>query len=410
MEVLHHRCAGLDVHRDTVVACARLVSGGEVERHVETFGTMTSDLERLADALEARGITHVALEATGVYWKPVWAVLAGRFELILANAAHVKNVPGRKTDVSDAVWLADLLAHGLIRASFVPDPPLQAARELTRTRKQLTREKAAHVQRIDKLLQAANIKLGSVLSDIMGQSGRAILDALAAGERDPEVLADQVRTNIRAPRQQVVEALRGRLNDQQRLLLRIHLGQIDALARAIADIDAEIGECLAPFHEAVQRLTGVPGVGEVAAAVIVCEIGLDMSRFPTAGHLISWAGLCPRNEESAGKRRSTKLRKGAPWLKTLLCQAAWAAARAKGSYLNAQFLRLKARRGPRKAIMAVAASILTAISWMLRRDVPYADLGADHFQQRDSQRLAARLARKIQDLGFDVTITQRAAA
>ncbi len=410
MEILHPRCAGLDVHRDSVVACARVVALGRVERSVGTSGTTTSELERLARWLAGHGVTHVAMEATGVYWKPVWAVLAEAFELVLANAMQVKNVPGRKTDVNDATWLADLLAHGLVRASFVPPKAVQALRDLTRTRKQLTRGKVSHVERIDKLLQAANLKLGSVLSDIMGGSGRAILDALAEGESDPERLADRVRTRIRASRTQLIEALRGHLSDHQRLLLRIHLGQVDAIDAAIAEIDAELGDRLEPFRDATTRLATIPGVSTLSAAVIVAEVGTDMGRFPTAAHLISWAGLCPRSDESAGKRRSTRLRKGAPWLKTLLVQTAWCATRAKGTYLRALFGRLKARRGPRKAIVAVAAAILTAVYWMLTRGVTYADLGADHFDRTGRPRLAARLARKLGELGFDVTLTPKDAA
>jgi transposase len=410
MEVLHPRCAGLDVHRDSVVACARLVRRGRVERHVETFGTTTSELERLSRWLSGHAIIPVAMEATGVYWKPIWTVLAEAFELVLANAQHVKNVPGRKTDVNDAMWLADLLAHGLIRASFVPPLAVQALRDLTRTRKQLTREKAAHVQRIDKLLQAANLKLGSVLADIMGAGGRAVLEALAAGESDPERLAGQIRTRIRASRAEVVEALRGRLSAHQRLLLRLHLGQVDAIDAAVAQIDAELGDRLAPFRDTISRLATIPGVSALAAAVIVAEIGFDMERFPTAAHLVSWAGLCPRQDESAGKRRSTRLRQGAPWLKTLLVQTAWCATRAKGTYLRALFGRLRARRGPRKAIVAVAASILTAVYWMLRRGVAYQDLGADHFERTNRTRVAARLAHKLRELGFDVTLAERKAA
>jgi transposase len=409
MEVLYPRCAGLDVHRDTVVACARIADGG-VTQHVETFGTTTSELERLARWLAEHGVTHVAMEATGVYWKPVWAVLAAEVELVLANAMHVKNVPGRKTDVSDATWLADLLAHGLIRASFVPELDVQALRDLTRTRKQLTREKASHVLRIDKVLHAANIRLGAVLSDMMGQSGRAILDALAAGTTDPVALADLVRTRVRASRTAIVEALRGRLSAHQQLLLRIHLGQIDTIDAAIAQLDAEVGERLAPFRGAVAHLVTMPGLSDVSAAVVVSEIGFDMGRFKTSGHLISWAGLCPRNDESAGKRRSTKLRHGAPWLKTLLVQAAWSATRTKGTYLRALFLRLKSRRGPRKAIMAVAASMLTSAYWMLKRGVDYADLGPDHFLRTDRDRAAKKLTRKLDELGFDVTLVQRPAA
>jgi transposase len=407
MDVLHARCAGLDVHRDSVVACARLVTAEGTAYEVATFGTMAADLERLATWLVARGVTHVAMEATGVYWKPVWAALGTQVELILANAAHVKNVPGRKTDVNDATWLADLLAHGLIRASFVPGQSIQALRDLTRTRKQLTREKAAHAQRIDKLLQAANLRLGTVLADILGASGRAILAALAAGESDPERLADRVQTRIRASRQQVIEALRGRLAEHQRQLLQIHLDQIDAIDRALGALDAALGQSLDPFQEAAGRLTTIPGVGALAAAGIIAEIGCDMSRFATPAHLISWAGLCPANDESAGKRRSTRLRKGAPWLKTLLVQVAWSAARAKAGYLPALFARLRARRGPRKAIIAVAAAILTAAYWMLRRGTSYQDLGTDYFEQTDRQRLAIKLVRKLDQLGFTVTLAQR---
>jgi len=322
----------------------------------------------------------------------------------------VKAVPGRKTDVNDAMWLADLLAHGLIRPSFVPSLSEQALRDLTRARKQLTREKASHVQRIDKTLQAANIKLGSVLSNIMGQSGRALLEALAAGERDPEQLAGLVRTKIRASHAQVVEAVRGRLAAHQRLLLRLYLAQVDALDAAIATIDHELGERLEPVQETVRRLITMPGLSPLSAAVVISEIGIDMSRFPTAGHLISWAGLCPKNDESAGKRRSNRLRPGAPWLKAVLVQSAWCAVRVKASYLHALFQRLKARRGPRKAIVAVAAAMLTAIYHMLKRGAAYHDLGPDHFQRTERSRLAARLTRKLGELGFDVTLTQRAAA
>jgi transposase len=276
MDVLYARCAGLDVHRDSVVACARLVTADGTAYEVATFGTMTADLEGLARWLATRSVTHVAMEATGIYWKPVWVALGARVELILANAAHVKNVPGRKTDVNDATWLADLLAHGLIRASFVPDAAVQAVRDLTRTRKQLTREKAAHAQRIDKLLQAANLRLGTVLADILGTSGRAILVALTAGETDPERLADCVQ--IRASRQQGVEALRGRLAEHQRQLLQIHLDQIDAIDCALGALDAALGRSLDSFQEAAGRLTTIPGVGALAAAGIIAEIGCDMNR------------------------------------------------------------------------------------------------------------------------------------
>src|SRR3954462_14503404 len=410
MDILYMRCAGLDIHRDTIVACVRLAEAGRVSRLVETFATTTAELERLSEWLAGHGVTCIAIEATGVYWKPVWAVLAGDFELVLANAHQVKAVPGRKTDVNDATWLADLIAHGLIRPSFVPPMAVQALRELTRTRKQLPREKASHVQRIDKLLQAANLKLGSVLSDIMGQSGRAILDALAAGAEDPGQLAALVRPRVRALRTQLIEARRGRLADHQRLLLGLHLAQADAITAAIARIDAEVSARLEPFRDTVTRLSRMPGLSGVSASVILSEIGFDMSRFPTPAHLVSWAGLCPRDDESAGKRRSTRLRHGAPWLKTLLVQSAWAAVRAKSTYPQALFHKLKARRGPKKAIVAVAASMLIAIHVMLQRGIAYRNLGADHFERVQNDRLAQRLTRKLQQLGFEVALTQRAAA
>jgi transposase len=406
MELLHPRCAGLDVHKDSVVACARVVTATGIEHHVETFATTTAALLQLADWLAGYGITHVAMEATGVYWRPVWHVLEGRFDLVLANAMHIKNVPGRKTDVNDAMWIADLLAHGLIRSSFVPPTSVQELRSLTRTRKQLVRERASHVQRIDKVLQDANLKLGSVLSDIMGQSGRAILSALVAGETDPEQLVTLVSDRVKARRREIVEALRGRVTPHHRFLLQLHLDQVATLEAAIAKIDAEVGESLAPFRAATQRLTTIPGVSAVAAAVLVAEIGVDMTRFPTAGHLRSWAGLCPANDESAGKRRSTRLGKGAPWLKTTLVQTAWCATRAKQSYLRAQFLRLKARRGPRKAIVAVAASILTAAYYILARGEDYHDLGPTYFDRTDRQKAARRLLRKLSELGFHADLRE----
>jgi transposase len=402
VEVLHARCAGLDVHRDTVVACCRIMSDGTNKQDVQTFGTTTKELLALSEWLTAHAVTHVAMEATGVYWKPVWHVLDGHFDLVLANASHIKNVPGRKTDVNDAMWIADLLAHGLIRASFVPETPIQNLRDLTRTRKQLVRERASHVQRVDKIMQDANLKLGSVLSDIMGKSGRAILAAIVAGETDPAKLATHVTTRVKASREQIVEALRGKVTSHHRFLLDLHLGQADALEKAIDKIDEQVGERLETFRAAAERLTQIPGISDVIAAAVISEIGTDMARFKTVGHLISWAGMCPRNDESAGKRRSNRLRHGAPWLKTLLVQAAWCATRAKNTYLQAQFLRLKARRGPKKAIMAVAASILTAAYHMLRDEKDYADLGADHFVKNDRVKTANRLLKRLGDLGFEV--------
>jgi transposase len=410
MEVLHPHCAGLDVHKQTVVACVRLATAGEVGREVRTFATTTAGLLALAEWLSESGCTHVAMEATGVYWKPVWHILAeGGFALILANAAHVRSVPGRKTDVSDAAWLAELLAHGLIRASFVPDAPTQELRALLRTRKQLTREKASHMQRLQKTLEDANVKLDAVLTDLLGTSGRAMLEALTAGETDPAKLAALAHPRLAATPERLREALRGRATRHHRFLLRLHLDQVDALDAAIGRIDREVEEQLAPFRAAVALLTSIPGVGALAARVIVAEIGLDMGRFPSAGHLVSWAGLCPGNDESAGKRRSNRLRKGAPWLKTTLVQCAWAASRKKASYLQAQFHRLRGRRGPKKAVCAVAASILTAAYHMLKDSTAYRDLGPDHLDRRSKEVQARRLVRRLADLGYAVEITPAAA-
>lgn len=410
MEVLYPNCAGLDIHKDTVVACSRRTIDGKVIREVRTFKTTTGDLLALSEWLSSQGVTHIAMEATGVYWKPVWNILSdGDFTLILANAAHVKNVPGRKTDVNDATWLADLLAHGLIRGSFVPDTQTQEQRGLLRTRKQLTRERTRHIQRLQKTLEEANIKLDSAISDVMGTSGRAMIEALIAGETDPAKLARLASTRIKAAPQTLAEVLRGRVTKHHRFLLRLHLDQIDALDRAIAVIDKEVEANLDPFRELIPVLTSIPGIGELAACVLLAEIGTDMSRFPTAGHLISWAGLCPGNDESAGKRRSTRMRKGAPWLKTTLIQCAWAAARKKGSYLQAQFHRLRARRGAKKAVGAVAASILTAAYHMIANGTFHQDLGADHFERRTKPSHVKRLIAKLQNLGYEVEIKPLAA-
>jgi transposase len=405
MEVLHQRCAGLDIHKKSVVAAIRVTEGNKVITEVKTFATTTAGLLALSEWLLENGCTHVAMEATGVYWKPVWHILSdGELELILANAAHVKNLPGRKTDVSDAAWLADLLAHGLIRGSFVPDDQTQEMRVLLRTRKQLGREQSRHIQRIHKTLEDANLKIESELSDMLGQSGRAMLEAIIAGESDPVRLAALAHRGVKSSQAKLQEALRGRVTPQHRFLLKLHLKQIDNLDEAIAAIDSQIEANLAPFRIAVDLVSTAPGIASLSARAIVSEIGTDMNRFPTDGHLLSWAGLCPRNDESAGKRRSTRLRKGAPWLKTMLIQCAWAAKRKKGSYLQAQFLRLRSRRGPQKAICAVAASLLTSIYHMLKNGTPYEDLGADHFVRRSKTTHAQRLVKRLEHLGYAVDL------
>jgi transposase len=405
MELLYQRCAGLDVHKKTVVAAVRLATENRLVTEVKTFATTTAGLLALSDWLGENGCTHAAMEATGIYWRPVWHVLSdGEIELILANAAHVKNVPGRKTDVGDAAWLAELLAHGLIRPSFVPDGQTQELRALLRTRKQFVRERTRHAQRIHKTLEDANIKVDAELSDILGKSGRAMLEAMIAGETDPVRLAALAHRNVKASQGELQQALRGRVTAHHRFLLKLHLQQVDHLDGALAMLDGQVEVNLAPFRTAVELVSTIPGVSTLSAEVIVSEIGLDMSRFPTVGHLISWAGLSPRNDQSAGKRRSTRLRKGGQWLKTTLVQCAWAAKNKKGSYLQAQFRRLLARRGPQKAICAVAASILTAAYHMLKDGTCYQDLGPDHFTRRSKTTHLQRLLRQVQRLGYAVEI------
>lgn len=408
MEVLYCRCAGLDVHQQTVVACARLVEGRKVRQEVETFRTTTKGLRALRDWLGGHGCTHAAMEATGVYWKPVWQVLEGSLELLLAHAQEVRNLPGRKSDVSDAMWLADLMAHGLIRGSFVPPATVQALRDLSRTRTQLKNEVARHTNRLQKTLEIAGLKLTGLISNVLGMTGRAIVEAVIAGESDPATLAQLKQRGIRASHEQLCDALQGRVQEHHRILLRIHLDQIDGLEQAISQLEARMGELLEPFRSSVELLKTIPGIQETTARVILAEIGFEVTRFATAGQLVSWAGLCPGSDESAGKRRSTRLRKGNSWLRTALVQAAWAASRKKDSYLRALYLRLRSRRGAKKAIVAVAASMLASIYFMLQRQQPYADLGPTHFDQRQRQRVTRRLIRRLEDLGVKVEIKDAA--
>jgi transposase len=416
MDVLHERVAGLDVHQKTIVACVRLMDGGKVKRECRSFETTTAGLLALLGWLRECRCTHVAMEATGVYWKPVWNILGdGDFALIVANAAHIKNVPGRKTDLNDAMWIADLVACGLIRASFVPDEPLQQLRSLMRTRKQLSREQTRHVQRMQKTLEEANIKLAAVISDIMGASGRRIIQAMIAGVRDPSMLASLADRRIKASPRELYDALHGRLTDHHRFLLQLHLGQYDALSAAIGQIDGQVNAAVArldqdvaagraTFRDLIALLCTIPGVSTLAAITILAEIGRDMSRFPSAGHLVAWAGLCPGQNESAGKRKSSRLRKGAPWLKTMLVQCAWAAKRKKDSYYRAQFYQLSGRRGPQKAICAVAASILTAIYHMLNNGTEHHDLGANHFDRRPTEVRVKSLVARLAKLGYHVQL------
>lgn len=416
MDVLYERVAGLDVHKDTVVACVRIVAEGKAKRESRTFATTTEQLEELRKWLEAGGCTHVAMEATGVYWMPVFRILGeGDFELIVANAAHIKNVPGRKTDMNDAMWIADLLACGLIRGSFVPEEEMHQLRSLTRTRKQFVREQTRQVQRIEKTLEEANIRLGSVISDIMGASGRRIINAIVEGVRQPSKLAALASQRIKVSPKELYDALHGRLTDHHRFLLALHLKEWDNLDEMIRRLDDEIARRIAgmeakaesgktPFRDLIKLLTTIPGVSAVAAPALLSEIGSDMSRFPSVGHLISWSGLCPGQNESAGKRKSSRLRKGAPWLKTMLVQCAWAAKRKKNSYYRAQFFRLQSKRGPQKAICAVAASLLTAIYHILRDGTDHHDLGVNYFDRRPVAVQANRLLTRLKKLGFTVQL------
>jgi transposase len=410
MDVLYPRCAGLDVHQKTVVACIRIHgSGGRAQTEIRTFATHTAALIELSQWLAEHECTHVAMEATGVYWKPVWHILEGNFELVLANAKYVRNVPGRKSDVSDATWLADLLAHGLVRSSFVPPQPIQELRDLTRTRKQLVRQRAQHINRIHKILEDANVKVGSLITDITGKSGRAVLNGLISGEHNPETLVELTSTRLKTPRPDLVLALQGKVTAHHRFMLQIHLEQVDGVDRSLAQLDAQIEEKTRPFAKVADRLQQIPGMSHLAARVVLAEIGPDMSQFSTAGQLISFAGLCPRMDESAGKKQSTKIRKGSNWLKSTLVSCAWAAARSKNTYARAQYHRLKTRRGSKRAVVAVAASMLNAIYYLLKRGTDYVDLGPTHFDQRDRQRIAKRLQRRLEDLGYSVQLSATAA-
>jgi transposase len=409
MQALHTHCAGLDLGKDIVVAAVRLQEGSTVRRTCRTFRTVRRDLLELGAWLERLAITHVVMEATGSYWVAVWHVLEGQFDLTLASPAHIKNLPGRKTDINDATWMADLHAHGLVRGSFVPPAQIEALRELTRTRKQLVREVARHTLRIQKILDRADLKITGPISQILGVSGRRILKAIIAGERRAERLADLADPRLKASRSELMEALQGEITGQQRRLLRLHLKLAEDLEAAIAQLDRDIDKAVAPFRRIVERLIEVPGLSDVSAPALVAEIGLDMTRFPTARHLVSWARLCPRMDESAGKVHSRRTLKSSAWIKTLLVQAAWCAVRKRNSFFRAQFQRLRARRGPHKAIVAVAASILTAVYHMILKNEPFADLGFEHHQRSDRDRLIRQSVARLERLGFRVTLEGTAA-
>lgn len=404
MDVLVERCAGLDVHKDTVVACV-LAPG--IDPTPVTFGTTSAALLALRDWLLACGVTRVGLEATGVYWKPVYYVLEDGLEAYLYNARHMRNVPGRKTDVADAAWIAQLTRHGLVRPSFVPEPAIRDLRSLTRYRRSQIEERGREAQRLDKVLQDAGIKLSSVASDILGASGRAMLDALVEGTTDPAVLAELAKGRLRAKLPQLEAALVGRFGEVHTLLVASILAKLDFLDEQIDHLTERIGRVIDPFVDRAALLESIPGVGRRTAEAILAEIGPDMSVFPTAAALASFAGVCPGNHQSAGRSRSGRTRHGSKWLDAALHEAAMAASRTKNTYLSAQYARLRPRRGHAKAIRALQHSILTAIWHMLTDMVPYQDLGADYFQRRNSpEHQARKLIGQLKKLGYSVTLQQ----
>jgi len=405
MDVVYTRCCGLDVHKDSLVACIVIPNDqGQPAKTIRTFGTMTADILAFGDWLAEHGVTHLAMESTGVYWKPVWNLLEGQLELLLVNARHVKAVPGRKTDVADCEWLADLLRHGLLRGSFVPDRPQRELRELTRYRTALVRERAREANRIQKVLEGANIKLGSVATDILGVSGRAILAELVAGTTDTAAMAELARAQLRNKRAELEQALAGRFDAHQRFLVAHQLGHVAMLDDSIEALSAQIAERLQPVDATIERLDAITGIGRWHAENLLAELGTDMEHFPTAGHCASWAKLCPGNNESAGKRKSGKTGQGNRWLRGTLIEAAKSAGRTKDGYLPAQYRRLRGRHGPNPATVAVAHSILVIVYSMLKHGSRFEDLGSDYFDRLHQDSLRRRLVSRLQQLGYRVNL------
>jgi transposase len=404
MEQVIERCCGLDVHKQTVAACVRIPGPpGTRAQHVRTFGTTAAELLTLRDWLEAHGVTHVAMESTGVYWKPIFYVLEETVTCVLANAAHIAQVPGRKTDVKDCVWIAQLLEHGLIRASFIPPPPVRELRDLTRYRKALIQDRTRAANRLHKVLEDAGIKLASVATDVLGVSGRAMLTALVEGTTDPAVLADLARGTLRRKLPALRQALAGRFRPHHGFLVGQLLAHLDYLEEAIDTLSAQIAEAIAPFAAMQTRLDSIPGVSHRTAEVLIAEIGVDMRVFPTAGHLASWAGLCPGNNESAGKHRSGRTRSGNRWLRMTLIEAALAASRTSTA-LGARYRRVMRQRGHHKAVIAVAHAMLVIAYHLLSRETTYQELGADYFDRRQTDRLRRRAVQTLERQGYRVLL------
>jgi transposase len=411
MRIIYKRCCGLDVHKKVIVACLLLLEpDGELRREIRKFGTMTQDLLELLDWLQQAGCTHVAMESTGVYWKPIYNILEGHLEVVVVNAQHLKGVPGRKTDVLDADWLAECFQLGLLKASFIPPAPVRELRDLTRYRTSLIRERARTANRLQKVLEDANIKLASVVTDIQGVSAWAMLEAIVEGTTDPVALADLAKGLLRKKREQLVAALSGTVKPHHRFLIAEHLSQIEYLEESIQRISAEVAERLRPFDLAVKRLDSIPGISQQIAEVLLAEMGWDMSRFPTDKNLASWAGMCPGNNESAGKRRNGKTRKGSRWLRHALIEAAHGAARTKNKYLKTQYHRVAAHRGKKKALVAVGHSILIISYHLLTRGQEYSDLGANYFDERDRSAVQRRCVKRLEKLGYSVQLQQTSVA
>jgi len=409
MEIIQERCAGLDVHKKSVFVCVRRLSGKKLTKEVRKYGTMTHELEQLCDWLKQLGVTHVAMEATGVFWKPVWNILETHFELLLINPRDVKKVPGRKTDVKDCEWICELLQYGLLRPSFVPTKDIRQLRDLTRSRTKLIEHKTSVVNRIHKVLQDANIKLSSVATDALGVSGRAMIRAMVAGNEDPIALAELAKQRLRSKIPELRLALKGHVNEHHRFLLQRYMSQLESVEAEIHLFDERIAQLMAPFEQLIDLLITIDGVERYTAECIIAEVGPSMNQFHSAAALASWAGVCPGNDSSAGKRRSGKTAKGSRWLRRALAQAAWGAARSKNTYLSVQYKRIASKRGKKRAIVAVSHSILIAAYHVLKYRVPYRDLGPDHFDKLNKTRLTNYLVKRLESLGHKVTLEADAA-